>query len=265
MQFQGFDMVSHDRRKESAVNDMQVSTSEAGKVLPLVVERQTLLLSVLHSRKSPASPIASINITDPQTARMTSEFPSGRCARVPLFTACVCMHAVAPGPADSLQGQACRPAVAVTCAVPVWQGGTSMHMESYSDPPDLHEGPSVAQEAAGGPFAYLHWHQHASRTVRAHTHSGESTYRQQIHLRCSDHMCPCMLVYKVCGDKCVPCQPQSTAIKRTPHTSILPQHSAQQPCSTTEWMCPRLLIGCWAMAPARSSAQPRACRWTSSG
>jgi hypothetical protein len=93
------------RREQSAVDDMQVSTSQAGKVLPLVVERQTLLLSVLHSRKSPASPIASINITDPQTARMTSEFPSGRCATAPLFTAC--MHAGAPGPADSLQAS-CR-------------------------------------------------------------------------------------------------------------------------------------------------------------
>ena len=61
---------------------MQVSTAQAGMVLPLVVERQTLLLSVLHSRKRPSSPIASINITDPQTARMTSEFPSGRCATV---------------------------------------------------------------------------------------------------------------------------------------------------------------------------------------
>ena len=62
----------------------QASTAQAGMVLPLVVERQTLLLSVLHSRKSPASPIASINITDPQTARMTSRFPSEEVRQSPL-------------------------------------------------------------------------------------------------------------------------------------------------------------------------------------
>ena len=162
--------------RQNAVDGLQVSTAQAGMVLPLVVERQTLLLSVLHSRKSPASPIASINITHPQTARMTSEFPSGRCARVPLFVCrCACVPADCSGQAGlqaSCRGDlcsariplfaasmqlrlcacrlqaavcrpACRPAVAVTCATPVWQGGTSMHIECYKGSPDLREGPPL--------------------------------------------------------------------------------------------------------------------------
>lgn len=126
--------------RQNAVDDPQVSTAQAGMVLPLVVERQTLLLSVLHSRKRPASPIASINITDPQTARMTSEFPSGRCATFPLLTAGTRIRLRLQ---TAVSATACRPAVAVTCAAPVWQGGTSMHMECYKGSSDDREGPPL--------------------------------------------------------------------------------------------------------------------------
>lgn len=57
---------------------LQVSALDASRVVPFVVERQTLLLAVLHGLNGAASPIASINITDPRTVRMTCDFPMRR-------------------------------------------------------------------------------------------------------------------------------------------------------------------------------------------
>lgn len=57
---------------------MKVLTSDVSQLVPFVVERQTLLLSVLHGLNSNTSPVASINIPAPRSSDMTFHFPSGR-------------------------------------------------------------------------------------------------------------------------------------------------------------------------------------------
>lgn len=56
----------------------QVIGKDGSKMMPLLVERQTLLLSVLHDLSGASSPIASINISDPRTELPTTDFPVGR-------------------------------------------------------------------------------------------------------------------------------------------------------------------------------------------
>lgn len=245
---------------QNALDDPQVSTAQAGMVLPLVVERQTLLLSVLHSRKRPASPIASINITDPQTARMTSEFPRGRCAAFPLLTAGTRVRLRLQA---AVSATACRPAVAVTCAAPVWQGGTSMHMECYKGSSDRRAGPPLHRKL-------LEDRSHIYIGINMLVVPSGLTPTRVSHLVIgSKHTCAHLVDHAalllsvvtlwLALTKSTPSQQCSPAIDMM--TSPLPRHRCAAAMLIQRVGCgPRLLIGCWVMAPARSSAPTPACR-----
>jgi hypothetical protein len=143
-----------------------------------------------------------------------------------------------------------------------------MHMERYRDSPDLHEGPSVHRKL-------LEDRSHIYIGINMLVVPSGLTPTRVSALVSSKFTCAALVEralacrFPHCGlhpTTSMSSQYLSSATERTTHTSLLPtcKCTAAMP-NTMNGMCPRLLIGCWAMAPARSSAQTLACRWTSSG